>query len=101
MEVPQNYAQRFQDRNDVESYERVEYAANSYSTRMWQLQQPILKQILSACRNGRKTPTQLLDFACGTGRVLSFIESLVDQSEGVDISPEMVAVARQRCGKSN
>jgi SAM-dependent methyltransferase len=41
-----------------------------------------------------------LDFACGTGRVLGYLESRVPVTFGVDISAEMVELARPRCGRS-
>jgi predicted TPR repeat methyltransferase len=38
----------------------------------------------------------LLDFACGTGRITSFLEDCVTTSTGVDISGSMLAVAGQK-----
>ncbi len=37
-----------------------------------------------------------VDFGCGTGRSMRFLETLGFRSVGLDISPEMVAVARAR-----
>ena len=37
-----------------------------------------------------------LDFACGTGRVTSTVAPLCKQSVGVDISPSMIDVAKQK-----
>ena len=66
---------------------------------MWRLQQPFLSSLLADERR-RRGPVALLDFACGTGRVLSFCEPLVDSSVGVDISPAMVRAAKERCARS-
>ena len=41
-----HYADRFQARDDVTSYEFTEYAPGSYSSRMWELQRPVLRGIL-------------------------------------------------------
>ncbi|NKC10833.1 MAG: methyltransferase domain-containing protein [Gammaproteobacteria bacterium] len=38
-----------------------------------------------------------LDFACGTGRVTQVTEPMAMQSLGVDVSPNMLEQARQRC----
>jgi len=39
---------------------------------------------------------RFLDFACGTGRVLKFGSRYFPDSTGIDISPDMLEVARQR-----
>jgi SAM-dependent methyltransferase len=38
-----------------------------------------------------------LDFACGTGRITSELESHADESVGVDVSDSMLQAARERC----
>lgn len=92
----QSYSKRFQEQNVVENYESVEYSVDSYSSYIWQLQMPVIADII--CRyKPQLEPTRLLDFACGTGRILSFLKNYVDQIEGVDISPLMAQVAQQKC----
>lgn len=44
------------------------------------------------------TPTSLLDVACGTGAHLARFAEDVDDCVGVDLSPAMLAVARDRLG---
>ena len=95
-----SYSNRFQQNTAVKDYESREYAADSYSTRMWQLQRPVLAQILEKVRHERPAPVRLLDFACGTGRVLSWLEQFVDAADGIDISESMVDLARTKCTKS-
>ncbi len=46
-------------------------------------------------------PAKLLDFACGTGRILSVVEDKVASSDGVDISEEMAMLAKGKCSRSN
>jgi SAM-dependent methyltransferase len=46
------------------------------------------------------SPTTALDFACGTGRVLRYLESRVPVTIGVDVADEMLTLARPRCPDS-
>jgi SAM-dependent methyltransferase len=91
-----SYSDRFRQKDAVESYDSKEYGSGSYSAAIWQLQRPVLERILKDFRQ-RTERVRLLDFACGTGRVLASLESLVDSAEGIDISENMVAVARTKC----
>jgi ubiquinone/menaquinone biosynthesis C-methylase UbiE len=63
----------------------------------WQLEKLILTRILA--QYGMRS-MDLLDFACGTGRVISFLEDRFRNSTGVDISPNMLRLASQQCSKS-
>lgn len=91
------YSSRFQDRAAVEAYESMEYGAASYATFVWAWQRPVVERIIQEFKRGRTLPVRLLDFACGTGRVIATLEPLVDTAEGIDISENMVAVARKKC----
>lgn len=95
-----NYSNRFQDRTAVEAYEHGEYGPESYSSIVWEWQRPVVERIIREFKQSRSTPSRLLDFACGTGRVLSCIELLMDSAEGVDISENMVQLARAKCRKA-
>lgn len=95
-----SYSDRFREKDAVEFYDSNEYGSGSYSTAIWQLQRPVLEQILKDFRRERTEPIRLLDFACGTGRVLASLEPLLDSAEGIDISENMVAVARTKCVKA-
>jgi len=94
---PINYSDRFQEKEAVADYEAKEYGAGSYSSVIWNLQRPVLEKILVDFRRTQSGPVRLLDFACGTGRVISSLEPLVDAAEGIDISENMVEVARKKC----
>lgn len=53
-----------------------------------------LKAVLSkAAQEGAKN---YLDFACGTGRILKIGASIFANSTGIDISPDMLELARER-----
>lgn len=95
-----SYSSRFQQPDAVAAYETGEYGAGSYATGIWQMQRPVVEQILKNFRSARPGPVRLLDFACGTGRVLSVLAPLVAAADGVDISENMVAVARGKCPKA-
>jgi SAM-dependent methyltransferase len=94
---PVNYSDRFQEKSAVADYEAKEYGAGSYSSFIWELQRPVLEKIVADFRRTQAGPVLLLDFACGTGRVISCLEPLVDAAEGVDISENMVEIARKKC----
>jgi len=63
----------------------------------------IEKEELSAYFNQlseKLTGLNYLDFACGTGRLLSFLENFFQKPVGVDISEEMLNIARRTCKNS-
>lgn len=91
------YADRFQQKDAVAFYDAAEYGAESYSARVWQWQRPVLENLVKDFCAAQAGPVRLLDFACGTGRVLSVLAPLVAAADGVDISENMVAVARGKC----
>ena len=92
-----NYSDRFLKKEAVAAYEAGEYGAGSYSSFIWDLQRPVLERIVADYRRTQSGPVRLLDFACGTGRVIASLEPLVDTAEGIDISENMVEIARKKC----
>lgn len=94
------YSERFQNSASVADYESKEYGAGSYSKAVWEMQLPFVQKIITDFRRTQSGRARLLDFACGTGRVTAALESLVDDIFGVDISENMVAVARGKCPKA-
>src|SRR5690606_36004888 len=89
------YRDRFAEDAAAERYERVVYAPRSHSSAIWEQQKRLLADLIRRQRRAGR-PTSVLDFACGTGRVLQLAEGLADESVGVDVSPAMLAVARRR-----
>jgi SAM-dependent methyltransferase len=94
------YSTRFTNQVAAEEYEKQVYSPDSYSSDIWKLQIPVLQKIIRSQTKSRE-PVKLLDFACGTGRILSLVENEVDQSDGIDVSSYMADIARNKCGKSN
>ena len=64
----------------------------SYRNILWSLEKKILENILRDNFSNKKV--NYLDFACGTGRVISHLCDKVGNATGVDISNEMLKVAR-------
>jgi predicted TPR repeat methyltransferase len=71
---------------------------NSYRSLLWSIEKKILKKIVSKYFSGHIQ--NYLDFACGTGRVLSFLEQNSNNSIGVDVSEAMLSVARNNVKRS-
>jgi predicted TPR repeat methyltransferase len=65
-----------------------------YRSLVWAWEQQILKQILKSYYSGRES--HLLDFACGTGRIIGFLQGQVTTTTGVDVSKSMLQIARQK-----
>jgi SAM-dependent methyltransferase len=93
------YSKKFLTVESVNEYESQEYSPEGYAAKIWSLQKPFLGEILNTHKH-KCGGLRLLDFACGTGRVLSYFETITTHSDGLDISETMVKIARQRCPKS-
>jgi SAM-dependent methyltransferase len=76
-------------------YDRQEYGAGGHDEFLWSLVRPFLRRLVTEQRLARR-PIRYLDFACGTGRIVSALEDLVDDSTGIDISEYMVEEARAK-----
>lgn len=67
-----------------------------YRKMVWQWEQEVLIQLVKKLFDA-SSEIRYLDFACGTGRILSLLESYAAESYGVDISDSMLEVARKKC----
>jgi SAM-dependent methyltransferase len=76
-----------------EQYQAV-YETSPWLRYSWGRERTALRAALGehALHRGR-----YLDFACGTGRVLSFVGAMFEAAVGVDVSESMLAVARTTC----
>jgi ubiquinone/menaquinone biosynthesis C-methylase UbiE len=70
-----------------------------YRKIVWDWEKSVLRDAVMGIRHNRKF-LRYLDFACGTGRILGFLEEYVDMSFGVDVSTLMLDVAKQKTRKS-
>lgn len=78
----------------AEAYE-TDYHPSSYHTAIWALQRPFLREVLRSVR-ARSGRLKYLDFACGTGRIISGVEDVATESIGTDISTLMLSHAARR-----
>jgi SAM-dependent methyltransferase len=65
---------------------------------LWSQEQFVLDNFFTNYLGNRKI--KLLDFACGTGRITSFLESRVEKSIAVDVSKSMLDEARKKVKRS-
>ena len=80
------------------SYDRS-FQREGYRKYIWHWEQEVLSRILRRYFATAK-PGRYLDFACGTGRIADYLESAVIESIGVDVSEEMLLVAKNRLQKT-
>ncbi len=80
-----------------EFYDKNLFTEGEFAYEMWKKERKILEDIVSRYCNGGR----YLDFACGTGRVLSLLENKFDESYGLDISKEMLSVAEGKVNKAH
>lgn len=83
----------------VRQYEEEIYGKGSYDDLLWQWEKEILASEVELLRELHDS-VAYLDFGCGTGRILAFLEDSVDGSTGVDISETMIGRARGKIHKS-
>ena len=76
-------------------YEEDVYRPGSYDDMLWKWEQDVLTYELDKLRSTLLT-IEYLDFGCGTGRILAFLEKLVTHSVGVDLAEAMLTVARKK-----
>ena len=65
-----------------------------YRSLVWAWEQERLRAVLDRFAEGPEI--HLLDFACGTGRIIGHLEGRVSSATGVDVSKSMLDVARRR-----
>lgn len=90
-----SYRVRFLSPAEAITYDENEYSPKGYPALLWQLEQDILRGVVDELR-AVTTNINYLDFACGTGRVVSFMEALTDQTTGIEISDAMLQLAEQK-----
>lgn len=89
------YSASFQSDAAAKRYEEVIYAKSGHDHFIWILQR---KRVLTLFESLRTTHDGLthLDFACGTGRVISAVQTMTATSTGLDSSKNMLSVAREK-----
>lgn len=69
------------------------FERHSYRGVLWTLEREVLDAVAPA---SDAVHLDYLDFACGTGRVLAYLEPRVKTAAGVDVSASMLTEARRR-----
>lgn len=64
----------------------------------WEIERRILRKIVKRFLANRSI--EYLDFACGTGRILAYLEDHVTSATGIDVSPSMLQEARKRVSQA-
>lgn len=77
----------------AKDYDSKLFAPGTFDAAIWEREQQLLNRIVDAQVTRRES---YLDFACGTARVLSCVERHFQTAVGLDISPTMLQVARER-----
>lgn len=89
-----SYRTSHQMKDHGASYDSVVYGEGQYDANVWEIERTQLALIVKQYfPNGI---TDYLDFACGTGRILSEVAPRATQATGLDISEEMVKEAREK-----
>lgn len=77
----------------AKDYDAKLFSPGSFDAVIWEREQRLLDEIVQQHVSPRES---YLDFACGTGRVLSQVERHFRAAVGLDISDAMLASARSR-----
>lgn len=89
-----DYRDSHRDPSKPASYDPQFFEPGTTLNLMWEIEREIIGNAVS--RMSPK-PQRALDFACGTGRILSEVARWVPEVVGVDVSSAMIEIARSRC----
>ena len=89
-----SYKDCYSDPESGIEYE-MEYASATYSDILWEIEKVIILRELEKLKS-RNTNIDYLDFACGTGRIIGYIQPHVNTATGVDTSESMLEIARKK-----
>jgi O-antigen/teichoic acid export membrane protein/SAM-dependent methyltransferase len=92
---PRSYRESHLGAEKARSYDEDLWDPRAAKGLDWLVEQRLLADILQAgAAPGLRSAA---DFACGTGRVLEFLGRYYPSPVGIDISPDMLALAHNRC----
>lgn len=97
MSTPQSYENSHKEAGKGVAYDCY-YDTEPWARFLWERERRVLEAFLREYFDGREI--RLLDFACGSGRLTSFLEDRVTTSVGVDVSPSMLEVARDKLNRT-
>lgn len=82
---------------DGEHYQKT-YETGYYAALWDDVEKTIIEEIFNQLKS--RGASSCLDFACGTGRITGVAEDVFDEVVGVDISEEMLSVAKRALSKA-
>ena len=83
-------------KKDAGAYDRI--VQSKHIQLIYTLEKQVLEQYFSQINAGNKTA---MDFACGSGRWTRVLEEHFSKVTGVDVSEDMVSLARTKCQKAD
>ena len=93
-----SYRDVFSSAARAERYDPVDCAPRSYMALLWELEKQTLSTLVGEIRATHRS-IDYLDFATGTGRIITFLEPKVDTATGIDVSEAMATLARRKLKK--
>ena len=96
--VPSSYRESHLGAAKARSYDEDLWDPRAAKGLDWLVEQRLLAGILRYV--GSSAPGSVADFACGTGRVLEFLDRYFPAPVGIEVSPDMLALARARCPRA-
>lgn len=91
----ESYRAHFNSAERASEYETSVYGGRGYGEVVWRIEQARLHALVDEFRSTHRS-IDYLDFATGTGRIISFMEGLVDTATGIEISEAMAERAVQK-----
>lgn len=90
-----DYRRNFTSGVAAQQYDERVYRPGGSAEILWRIEARILRQLVISIIAARKSRAYL-DFACGTGRILSLLADLASSVTGIDVSEAMLARAAAR-----
>jgi SAM-dependent methyltransferase len=92
--VRADYRNALRTSEQARHYDQVLYRPGTYDEWLWGLERAYLTELVD--RHFGDGRPSLLDFACGSGRILNLLEARCREPTGVDVSPGMLELARYK-----
>ncbi len=90
-----SYRRTFSGPVSAAAYDERVYARGTAAEILWRIEAGIVRDLAEEVIRGRSNASYL-DFACGTGRILSLLEDLAPAAVGIDVSPSMLERANEK-----
>jgi SAM-dependent methyltransferase len=90
-----NYRSQFLSATSASKYDEMQYGPHAWSTTLWESEQDYLRELLARPHFVPRRENYL-DFACGTGRLLSLVAPAFSKAAGLDVSQEMLTRAASK-----